>query len=164
MWHFCKSSDKRKVKRIQERALRAIYKSHSDMNEELLERANLNTLYNRRLQDIVVLMYRVNYGLVLDNVSNLFVCTDSEHSFQNNDFVIPHFSIICCGKHSIRYIGPFLWSNGSKGGAVVRALASHQCGPGSNPGVDAICGLSLLLFLSFAPRGFSLGTPVFPSP
>ena len=23
-----------------------------------------------------------------------------------------------------------------KGGAVVRALASHQCGPGSNPGVD----------------------------
>ena len=25
---------------------------------------------------------------------------------------------------------------GSKGGAVVRALASHQCGPGSNPGVN----------------------------
>jgi len=51
-----------------------------------------------------------------------------------------------------------------KGGAVVRALASHQCGPGSNPGVDAICGLSLLLVLSLAPRGFSPGTPVFPSP
>ena len=47
---------------------------------------------------------------------------------------------------------------------MVRALASHQCGPGSNPGVDPICGLSLLLVLSFAPRGFSLGTPVFPSP
>ena len=53
---------------------------------------------------------------------------------------------------------------GSKGGAVVRALASHQCGPGSNPGVDAICGLSLLLVLSLAPRGFSPGTLVFPSP
>ena len=34
---------------------------------------------------------------------------------------------------------------GSKGGTVVRALASHQCGMGSNPDVDAICGLSLLL-------------------
>ena len=32
------------------------------------------------------------------------------------------------------------------------------------PGVDAICGLSLLLVRSFAPRGFSPGTPVFPSP
>ena len=47
---------------------------------------------------------------------------------------------------------------------MVRALASHQCGPGSNPGGDAICELSLLLVLSLAPRGFSLGTPVFPSP
>ena len=36
--------------------------------------------------------------------------------------------------------------------------------PGSNPGVDTICGLSLLLVLSLAARGFSPGTPVFPSP
>ena len=43
----------------------------------------------------------------------------------------------------------------SEGDAVVRALASHQCGLGSNPGVDAICGLSLLLVLSFSPGGFS---------
>ena len=47
---------------------------------------------------------------------------------------------------------------------MVRALASHQCGPGSNPGVDAKGGLRLLLVLSLAPRGFSPGTPVFPSP
>ena len=47
---------------------------------------------------------------------------------------------------------------------MVRALTSHQCGPGSNPGVDAICGLSLLLILSLAPRGFSQGTAVFLSP
>ena len=34
----------------------------------------------------------------------------------------------------------------------------------ADPGVDAICRLSLLLVLSFAPRSFSPGTPVFPSP
>ena len=50
----------------------------------------------------------------------------------------------------------------SKSGKMVRVLASHQCGLGLNPGVDDICGLSLLLVLSLAPRGFSLGTPVFP--
>ena len=48
--------------------------------------------------------------------------------------------------------------------AVVRALSSHQCGPGSIPGLGVICGLSLLLVLVLAPRGFSPGTPVFPSP
>ena len=38
------------------------------------------------------------------------------------------------------------------------------CDAGSNPGIDAICGLSLLLVLSLAQRGFSPGTLVFPSP
>ena len=33
---------------------------------------------------------------------------------------------------------------------------SHHCGPGSNPGVDAICGSSLLLVLSIALRNFFL--------
>ena len=46
----------------------------------------------------------------------------------------------------------------------VRALASHQCVPGSIPGPGVICGLNLLLVLYSAPRGFSPGTPVFPSP
>ena len=46
---------------------------------------------------------------------------------------------------------------------MVRALAFHQCGPGSIPGFYVICGLSLLVLYS-APRGFSSGTPVFPSP
>ena len=36
----------------------------------------------------------------------------------------------------------YLWTNAT----VVRALASHQCGPGSNPGVDALCGLSCCWF------------------
>ena len=52
----------------------------------------------------------------------------------------------------------------SRDGAVVRALASHQCGPGSIPGLGVVCGLSLLLVLVLSPRGFSPSTPVFPSP
>ena len=43
-------------------------------------------------------------------------------------------------------------------------LPAHQCGPGSNPGVDSIhvCGLSLSLVLVLAPRGFSPCILVFP--
>ena len=40
---------------------------------------------------------------------------------------------------------------GSRGGAVVRALASHQCVPGSIPG---LCGSSLFFVLVLAPRVF----------
>ena len=52
---------------------------------------------------------------------------------------------------------------GCRDGAVLRALVSHQCGPGSIPGLGVICGLSLLVLYS-APRGFSPGTPAFASP
>ena len=52
---------------------------------------------------------------------------------------------------------------GCRDGVMVRALASHQCGRGSFPRLGVICGLSLLVLYS-APRGFSPGIPVFPSP
>ena len=52
----------------------------------------------------------------------------------------------------------------SKRGAVARTLTSHQSDPGSNCGVDAICGLSLLLVLSLSLRGFFPGTLLFLSP
>ena len=42
----------------------------------------------------------------------------------------------------------------NRNGTVVRALASHQCGPGSIPGPSVICGLSLLLVLILAPTVF----------
>ena len=43
---------------------------------------------------------------------------------------------------------------GSRGGAVVRALAYHQCVLGSILGPGVICGLSLLLVLVLAPSVF----------
>ena len=63
---------------------------------------------------------------------------------------------------TLHITGNFSWvravlqlpQSGSRDGAVVRALASHQCGPGSIPGPGVICGLSLLLVLVPAPRVF----------
>ena len=42
----------------------------------------------------------------------------------------------------------------NRDGAVVIAIASHQCGPGSTPGPSVISGLSLLLVFVPAPRVF----------
>ena len=51
---------------------------------------------------------------------------------------------------------------GGRVGLVVRALAFHQRDLGSISALGVISGLSLLVLYS-AMRGFSLGTPVFPS-
>ena len=83
-------------------------------------------------------------------------------------FFVPHcITLIVYSDSSATYVvdkeGEGGGGGGSRAGTVVGALAFHQCGPGSIIGFCAICGLSLLVLYS-APRGFSPGTPVFPSP
>ena len=76
-------------------------------------------------------------------------------------FTTFYFSIV---NQCDRCLVPLAWGLMTRGCGVVRAIASHQCGPGSNPGVDTICGLSVLLLLFLALRGFSPGSPLSPSP
>ena len=73
------------------------------------------------------------------------------------------FPVLNCHGTAVHTVQLYCYLGGAGDGTVVRALASHQCGPGSIPGLGFICVLSLLLVLILAPRGFSLGTPVFPS-
>ena len=47
------------MERIQERALRAVFKSKSETYSELLTRAGLLSLYQQRLQSITVFMNKV---------------------------------------------------------------------------------------------------------
>ena len=55
VWHFCRFSDARKLERIQERALPAVYCDNKSTYEELMNRANVPTLHTRRLQAIAIL-------------------------------------------------------------------------------------------------------------
>ena len=54
VWHFCTASDTRRLERIQEIGLRAVYKDTKSSYHQLLNRANFPTLLNRRLQDLVI--------------------------------------------------------------------------------------------------------------
>ena len=55
-------------------------------------------------------MYKVKHGVAPDCVSDLFVRKGSTHSLRKYDFVLPRFETVCYDKHSVRYLGPFLWS------------------------------------------------------
>ena len=110
VWHFCCSSDSRKVERVQERGLRAVYCNKSTTYEELLQMAELPTLRNRRLQEIAVIMYRVKNGISPAYIADLFASNPSRYALGNSDFIVPRFNTVKHGKHSIRYLGPTLWA------------------------------------------------------
>ena len=86
IWHFCKASDARKVERVQERDLRIVYNTHSVEYSNLLNRAYLPSLQNRRLQDLATLMYKVKYGLVPSNVVDIFSVKSFKYHLRKMDF------------------------------------------------------------------------------
>ena len=59
VWHFIRSSDKRKLERLQEKGLRAVFKDKSSSYEDLLKL----TLNNQRLQNMAILMFKVKHGI-----------------------------------------------------------------------------------------------------
>ena len=103
IWHFFKASDARKVERVQERTLRIVYNTHSVEYSNLLNRASLPSLQNRRLQDLATLMYKVKYGLVPRNVVDIFGVKSSKYHLRNRDFHLPRFNSVRYGKHLIIY-------------------------------------------------------------
>ena len=111
VWHFARASDKRKLERIQERALRVIYLDKASSYEDLLKRANLDTctLNERRLKDIFR-MYKAKHQMVPGYFENIQRINLKPCSLRNSDFILPRYNTVKYGRHSIRYLGPMLWS------------------------------------------------------
>ena len=84
-WHFCRASDKRKLERVQERGLRAMFKESKSTYDQLLKRDNLTTLYERKLHDIACMMYKVRYDLCPQSIKNLFLVKSSTYNLFAND-------------------------------------------------------------------------------
>ena len=81
-----------------------------DGYEDLLKRANLFSLCNMRLQDIAIFMYKVKHKQLPSNILGLLIGTPSEYNLRNSDFHISRFCSVHYGKHSLRYLGSYLWS------------------------------------------------------
>ena len=110
VWHFCKSSDSRKLERVQERALRAGYCDWTSTYEQLLSLANLPTLLDRRLQAIAILMYKVKHNICPTYICDLFSKNQCPYNIRIKEFVIPRVNTVNHGKHSVHYLGPVLWA------------------------------------------------------
>ena len=108
IWHFCRATDCKKIERVQERALRIVFNNNTDTYNELLSQAKLPSLLNRRLQDILVLMYKVKNSLVPNYINNLFYSHNKMHNLRNQEFPIPRFNTCRYGKHSIRNLWPHI--------------------------------------------------------
>ena len=107
---FFRASDTCRLERVQERGLRAVFKDKQSSYQQLLAKAKLPSLYNRRLQDICILMCKVKHNLCPWTICDMFLTDSHAYNVRHKDFYQPSFNTVTHGKHSIRYLGPRLWS------------------------------------------------------
>ena len=105
-WH----SDTRRLERVQERGLNAVFKDKQSTYQQLLVKAKLPSLYNRRLQDIFILMYQVKHNLCPRTICDMFLTNRHTYNLRKKVFYQRSFNTVTHGKNSIRYLGPRLWS------------------------------------------------------
>lgn len=112
---------------LQELALRAIYCDRASTYEALLDKARLPTLCNRRLQDMAIFMYKVKTNLVPPYISELFSCGISRYNLRNaDDFSLPRYNTVTYGRHSLRYMGPYIWSKLHKSIKMADSLTAFK--------------------------------------
>ena len=71
VWHFCCASDRRKLERVQERALRVVFNDKAAVYEELLSKANLPTYQAYRIGDIAILVQNTIFAHNIYQISLL---------------------------------------------------------------------------------------------
>ena len=94
IWHFARASDKRKLERMQEKALRTVFLNKTSTYEQLLVKANLPFLDNRRPQYILTLMYKVKDSMATSFLCDLLSLSNKKYNLRNSDFDLPSFKTV----------------------------------------------------------------------
>ena len=71
----------------------------------------------------ILIMYQVKHTLRLLNICNIFQEHNSSYNLRQSDFSVPSNTY---GKHSLRHLGPILWSKLTTADRSVTSLTSFK--------------------------------------
>ena len=109
-----------------------MYNATTESSDTLLKIAKLTVLQNRRLQDILlILMFKVKNKLTVNQIADIYNINEEStnskrYNLRNADFVLPRFKTVTYGRHSLRFLGPQLWSKLSKEERNIGTLATFR--------------------------------------
>ena len=99
-----------KKEKVLKRALRfAFHDFHSDY-EGLLRKANCESLYVRRIRDILVNVHKVKLNVLPPIKCNLFQENDTVYQLRGANLIQPMYNTIKYGFNSFKYYGPMLYN------------------------------------------------------
>lgn len=107
VWHFSLKSDSDKLEKLNERALRSIYQDKDSDYHSLLSKANKTTLYNHRLQNVAILVFKALNDLASAYINDLFSLRVTPYNLRGSHIsTIPKSNTTTYGLKTVRYLGP----------------------------------------------------------
>ena len=113
VWHHCGSRNTKKIEKVNERALRYVYKDKTSAYHELLQRIGLGTtLENRRVQDMLITINACFQGTAPTCIKDLVKMRNNKYDLRgNNTLSLPKVNTTKYGLNSFRYFAAKQWNN-----------------------------------------------------
>ena len=110
-WHFCGEKNTKKIEKIQERALRFIYRDYDSSYESLLLKSQLPSLKVRRLRAIALEAFKILNNLSPVYLNDLLTFKNLSYSFRYTKTVeIPQVRTNRYGARSFRSTAAKMWN------------------------------------------------------
>ena len=111
MWMNQSKSINNRINSLRERALRLIYRDHSSICQDLLQRDNSVTIHQKNIQALAILMNKVTNNIAPTIVSELFSLSNINYNLRNgSQFHQPSANAVWNGLGIISYLGPKIWN------------------------------------------------------
>ncbi|CAB3994347.1 RNA-directed DNA polymerase from mobile element jockey, partial [Paramuricea clavata] len=112
-WHFCNKITADKLEKVNERAIRFVFKDRYAPYEELLAKLGLSTLRHERIKKIICNVYRsLNHSNYPASLKELLNLRQSKYSLRGKHILqIPKVNTTTYGLKSWRYQAAKLWNS-----------------------------------------------------
>ena len=101
-----------KLEKLNECAMRCIFNDNISTYDELLVKANMLSLQNRRIQDMCILIYKAIYATTPTPISGLLSLRSNKCNLcRKMKLILPIANTSKYGLHTFRYYGPKIWNS-----------------------------------------------------
>ena len=112
VWHHCGARNSKKLERVNERALRYVFKDKTASYKELLQRIGIgSTLENRRIQDMLITINSCFQGRAPSSIMNLIKTRDHKYNLRGKNILsLPKVNSTKHGLNSFKYYAAKQWN------------------------------------------------------
>ena len=112
-WHFCNKAASEKLEKVNERAVRLVFRDKATAYTELVKKLNLSTLENLRLDKILLSVFKtINNTGAPQSLKELITYRDTKYNLRGNKIIsIPKAKTTTYGLKSWRYLAAKLWNS-----------------------------------------------------